>query len=268
MTRQHQTTGRLIPAHAGKTPLACGYWGMYTAHPRSRGENRDRVGTGRYEAWLIPAHAGKTGSHRRTGQMCRAHPRSRGENTQSRPTDHVESGSSPLTRGKHRAKLPAQKMLRLIPAHAGKTLSRTALPRTASAHPRSRGENWGGDADFDRRRGSSPLTRGKLPGSLRSFPGGRLIPAHAGKTQCRGPGCRESRAHPRSRGENCDQQQPRASRPGSSPLTRGKPALSVPLGNVTRLIPAHAGKTQTRSALWRRSQAHPRSRGENGDGLQ
>ena len=50
---------------------------------------------------------------------------------------------------------------------------------------------------------------------------------------------------------------------GSSPLTRGKPTLSNLTSSLTRLIPAHAGKTwltcRVRFAGW----AHPRSRGEN-----
>ncbi len=54
---------------------------------------------------------------------------------------------------------------------------------------------------------------------------------------------------------------------GSSPLTRGKlhdPADLV--GNV-RLIPAHAGKTQTWGPGPASRPAHPRSRGENSDTL-
>ena len=54
----------------------------------------------------------------------------------------------------------------------------------------------------------------------------------------------ENGAHPRSRGENSDPEGRLSISTGSSPLTRGKPALgrlaSVPSG----LIPAHAGKTR------------------------
>ena len=52
-------------------------------------------------------------------------------------------------------------------------------------------------------------------------------------------------------------------RPGSSPLTWGKPTLSWTPGWVKRLIPAHAGKTTSSTRLPRRLRAHPRSRGEN-----
>ena len=50
---------------------------------------------------------------------------------------------------------------------------------------------------------------------------------------------------------------------GSSPLTRGKPRPPrVGLG-ISRLIPAHAGKTWSPRAPTTATWAHPRSRGEN-----
>ena len=71
-------------------------------------------------------------------------------------------GSSPLTRGKRR--------------------SVTQATAELLAHPRSRGENPPpvriGVADP----GSSPLTRGKLAHQRVNRSDGRLIPAHAGKT--------------------------------------------------------------------------------------
>ena len=90
----------LIPAHAGKTPVARTIRGLGWAHPRSRGENAERVGQwplqrgsspltrGKHRAdWprgrsagLIPAHAGKTCRRARVSALRR--------------------GSSPLTRGK------------------------------------------------------------------------------------------------------------------------------------------------------------------------
>ena len=91
--------------------------------------------------------------------------------------------------------------------------------------------------------GSSPLTRGKL-GLLRGgLLGGRLIPAHAGKTWLQGESGGPGRAHPRSRGENLDARFGGELVLGSSPLTRGKPSGMYPSPPV--------------------SGAHPRSRGEN-----
>ena len=76
---------------------------------------------------------------------------------------------------------------------------------------------------IDWTQGSSPLTRGK-PASQSAFAArSGLIPAHAGKTP-HGLGPRLlDRAHPRSRGENQDENIMNLSKAGSSPLTRGKP---------------------------------------------
>ena len=55
----------------------------------------------------------------------------------------------------------------------------------------------------------------------------------------------------------------RVARLGSSPLTRGKLAAGLSERDVSRLIPAHAGKTLCPYQLCWSSRAHPRSRGEN-----
>ena len=52
-----------------------------------------------------------------------------------------------------------------------------------TAHPRSRGENMVSDGKVSLEDGSSPLTRGKPDGKLRTSNMSRLIPAHAGKTK-------------------------------------------------------------------------------------
>ena len=93
------------------------------------------------------------------------------------------AGSSPLTRGKPSASGLVALRLRLIPAHAGKTSVMTMHGGASRAHPRSRGENWGGDACGVVAAGSSPLTRGKLLGMVRLPARRGLIPAHAGKTK-------------------------------------------------------------------------------------
>ena len=113
----------------------------------------------------------------------------------------------------------------------------------ASAHPRSRGENF--------------------PPRCQRSAQQRLIPAHAGKTFRRKAGFSDWPAHPRSRGENAWTARGRSTGSGSSPLTRGKRGQGDDDAHTWRLIPAHAGKT-TRMRLRRRSsRAHPRSRGEN-----
>ena len=92
---------------------------------------------------------------------------------------------------------------------------------------------------------------------------GRLIPAHAGKTtRPTQPPCRRE-AHPRSRGENPLLAVPLPGGLGSSPLTRGKRLGYRFDDGDNRLIPAHAGKTNSIGRPGALPRAHPRSRGEN-----
>ena len=273
----------LIPAHAGKTGHTGYVSNRVGAHPRSRGENgrahrstlagggsspltgenADRDGTvysvegsspltrgkrvdqgldgsGR---GLIPAHAGKTDPRSSSLQWARAHPRSRGENFHANSNALKRAGSSPLTRGKRRG--GARRV------------------RLAVAHPRSRGENRRHRRPTGVSGGSSPLTRGKLQQAARPARRRGLIPAHAGKTAMK-PKCRsQSRAHPRSRGENGSWGNRRRAVRGSSPLTRGKPVDLHERERDLRLIPAHAGKTFPGPSGGFQVGAHPRSRGEN-----
>ena len=91
----------------------------------------------------------------------------------------------------------------------------------------------------------------------------RLIPAHAGKTECPCRKMAQDAAHPRSRGENPSSLRTESFKPGSSPLTRGKPTRWPWATSLPGLIPAHAGKTQPSGSAPCLPTAHPRSRGEN-----
>ena len=175
-----------------------------------------------------------------------AHPRSRGENLIGVAADLSAQGSSPLTRGKRDPVPRRLKGRRLIPAHAGKTPP-SGLSRTApTAHPRSRGENSMSSSTSASIAGSSPLTRGKPARRLRARPRGRLIPAHAGKTSSPGASSHPARDHPRSRGENLEDNWEVLDADGSSPLTRGKPGRPIASLETSGIIPAHAGKTSGR----------------------
>ena len=111
--------------------------------------------------------------------------------------------------------------------------------------------------------GSSPLTRGKLPGPPDPVPDQRLIPAHAGKTCAAFRHPARQAAHPRSRGENPGRLLIHETAVGSSPLTRGKHGRETLAFHPARLIPAHAGKTPRHERVLLHGEAHPRSRGEN-----
>ena len=134
----------------------------------------------------------------------------------------------------------------LIPAHAGKTASAFATVACMAAHPRSRGENTATLIRADDKKGSSPLTRGKLLQAEGHTLIAGLIPAHAGKTSTCGRRSTSWTAHPRSRGENICSGVNLSFLEGSSPLTRGKRFWPYARGILRRLIPAHAGKTLLR----------------------
>ena len=117
-------------------------------------------------------------------------------------------------------------VVRLIPAHAGKTRHAPSPSEPTTAHPRSRGENCQSIASVISALGSSPLTRGKREDRYPCLYVERLIPAHAGKTTSRRPRRSRSTAHPRSRGENLEEDSGLVDFLGSSPLTRGKHFLT------------------------------------------
>ena len=123
-------SGRLIPAHAGKTREYPQCSRAPGAHPRSRGENigwrwyhsgksgsspltrgkLDLGGASDHPPGLIPAHAGKTPWRTPSMPGRWAHPRSRGENLTEFTHYASVTGSSPLTRGKQSSTAcPAQR---------------------------------------------------------------------------------------------------------------------------------------------------------------
>ena len=187
---------------------------------------------------LIPAHAGKTGGDLRGELLEGAHPRSRGENEIVIALVRSGTGSSPLTRGKPGPCRARARSCGLIPAHAGKTSIRSLRSTIFRAHPRSRGENRMICRSAAARRGSSPLTRGKLRHEQRLPARDRLIPAHAGKTRSSSSSTSTRRAHPRVGGENEAPFTWNASFPGSSPRRRGKLLEAVLREVPERLIPA------------------------------
>ena len=73
----------------------------------------------------------------------------------------VVPGSSPRVRGKLVVSSDNPLIPRLIPACAGKTLSKPLTPFAARAHPRVCGENALSNVIQARRAGSSPRVRGK-----------------------------------------------------------------------------------------------------------
>ena len=190
------------------------------------------------------------------------HPRERGERISIFIIASNSDGSSPRARGTAGMDGAALKARRFIPASAGNGPPASAHPRSASVHPRERGERKRACCSMGTTAGSSPRARGT---AQRGEPLGeviRFIPASAGN----GPGgpCIPSSTavHPRERGERflCP---PRPSVwGGSSPRARGTGQGVGQILDRGRFIPASAGNGRP---WWRRSGAgsvHPRERGE------
>ncbi|ENO18106.1 hypothetical protein HMPREF9004_1137 [Schaalia cardiffensis F0333] len=176
--------GRFIPAHAGSTTQRYAEPPHNAAHPRSRGEHgyqdaRRALYAGSSPLTrgahpkhlhrhprhrLIPAHAGSTACSPPSSCSSGAHPRSRGEHSMYRGSRAHRVGSSPLTRGAHPIGVAEQIRRRLIPAHAGSTVSRFRHSHVPLAHPRSRGEHCHHNSTPLCQLGSSPLTRGARAG--------------------------------------------------------------------------------------------------------
>ena len=171
---------------------------------------------------LIPAHAGKTSAISNSRYPKAAHPRACGENAVRAASALNVAGSSPRMRGK-RHTLPIRECLvRLIPAHAGKTPRRAFHTTAAPAHPRACGENFLGHIEPSTVPGSSPRMRGKLRPDAAMAARRRLIPAHAGKTIRWMRAMWKKRAHPRACGENNGLGADKKREYGSSPRMRGK----------------------------------------------
>ena len=153
---------------------------------------------------------------------------------------------------------------RIIPAHAGQTTPSVFLPLPLPDHPRACGANTGKDAEKHFKDGSSPRMRGKHAsyGFIQAF--SRIIPAHAGQTEC-GTRARGRRTdHPRACGANTCKRACCRVRRGSSPRMRGKQPHIKPYRNGNRIIPAHAGQTHSSPFLSLSFADHPRACGANG----
>ena len=130
---------------------------------------------------IIPAYAGKRSVTVMVQSLTEDHPRLRGEKGGRTDVRWQKEGSSPLTRGKGRDRVVTISPKRIIPAYAGKRYLLYRLFVICGDHPRLRGEKWAVTSSVMRRKGSSPLTRGKgVPCPwFEAWQG--IIPAYAGK---------------------------------------------------------------------------------------
>ena len=154
---------------------------------------------------IIPAHAGQTTSGLPGAVTSSDHPRACGANVEMHASLGSHVGSSPRMRGKLRQQLHVPELFRIIPAHAGQTVS--IVPRSFAS----------------RFAGSSPRMRGKLICRFCRRCRMRIIPAHAGQTT-RTTSCPARYPdHPRACGANLGKIGSLFGSFGSSPRMRGKP---------------------------------------------
>ena len=176
-----EVSGRITPAHAGKTetliiqclwkwdhPRACGencinsYLALLGkgSPPRMRGKQIFVKGS-QILTGITPAHAGKTTRWRLSSFSYGDHPRACGENTAEQIRARRHRGSPPRMRGKRKDGSGGLKKWGITPAHAGKTLTMTIAACSPRDHPRACGENPLSFAILLEQRGSPPRMRGK-----------------------------------------------------------------------------------------------------------
>ena len=166
-------------------------------------------------------------------------------------------------RGKRHPPSPCNPVMRIIPAHAGQTVSNSSRTSARSDHPRACGANPALSVMTAAPAGSSPRMRGKRAGHrLRPRPY-RIIPAHAGQTTATRCPCESPADHPRACGANLTADDAHASTAGSSPRMRGKHLFDAFRVRGGRIIPAHAGQTMRCARLGRVMKDHPRACGAN-----
>ena len=247
--REHATSIAFRRLKPGSSPLARGTHGLI----------HKEGSAGR----LIPAHAGNIYAPSSFSPSAPAHPHSRGEHPFQTQRRDSGGGSSSLTRGTPLRPSGESGVGGLIPTHAGNTLKSTHCMALTRAHPCSRGEHVLAETRGEGGYGSSPLARGTCHSVRPSRCSPRLIPARAGNTFTSSRLTGIIPAHPRSRGEHVAPRPDGYVNPGSSPLTRGTPALLTDHDVSRGLIPTHAGTIRVTRQTEARTPAHPRSCGEH-----
>ena len=210
---------------------------------------------------IIPAYAGCTAVKRGSASRRWDHPRIRGVHTPMIMRLASHHGSSPHTRGAHRTHSQTTSKARIIPAYAGCTRPAGRRATGNRDHPRIRGVHSIDQARPGDLLGSSPHTRGAREFVCEGLVALGIIPAYAGCTSRPRRGRSRSADHPRIRGVHRGASDEHEHDPGSSPHTRGAPRVSGFPRDVSGIIPAYAGCTQTRPHHQRGIEDHPRIRG-------
>ena len=211
---------------------------------------------------FIPACAGNSHPQARMGRCSPVHPRVRGEQPRHAVCAMAANGSSPRARGTVGDCLWRAGRGRFIPACAGNSRRSRGRLRSASVHPRVRGEQLPLKTISTDQDGSSPRARGTGQQLGRAQAFGRFIPACAGNRPARTPATSARTVHPRVRGEQASTESGSLASSGSSPRARGTAEADAIEDAMARFIPACAGNRPSCGKQPSRKPVHPRVRGE------
>ena len=254
---------RIIPAHAGNSrpygqdradsadhPRACGelpkrrdiHVSCDGSSPRMRGTPHRRECVGRLRR-IIPAHAGNSQLILVSRRIRSDHPRACGELIALMRFLRASAGSSPRMRGTLLQVRPELSRGRIIPAHAGNSVTPSSTHRQFPDHPRACGELVPPGVTLAPKDGSSPRMRGTHMSGVAAVLTSRIIPAHAGNSRYWARFDSAPSDHPRACGELEVRPVHGAACHGSSPRMRGTRYGRAEIGHRNRIIPAHAGNS-------------------------
>ena len=174
----------------------------------------------------------------------------------------LSGGSPPHMRGKA---LPCPGLAvqgGITPAHAGKRRRASACTLPCWDHPRTCGEKAASRAIPSKGQGSPPHMRGKVAPVVVLKSAFRITPAHAGKRKSCAAAKTSAWDHPRTCGEKGSLPMLPDTRTGSPPHMRGKVPYPQRGPEVTRITPAHAGKSFLQFQRVCLCRDHPRTCGE------
>ena len=169
---------------------------------------------------------------------------------------------APHMRGKVIVDLVLTERHRITPAYAGKSRQGRSAPDCPRDHPRTCGEKLSNPPMNCSAMGSPPHMRGKDHRLFVNHRFLRITPAHAGKSPAMSPGHITLRDHPRTCGEKGISDFSGNYEDGSPPHMRGKARSPLLFPGISRITPAHAGKSKSCSMPVQAMQDHPRTCGE------
>ena len=171
---------------------------------------------------ITPAHAGKSGLGYGAGGGGWDHPRPCGEKASTTRNAISNIGSPPPMRGKAIRRKRVNHSIGITPAHAGKSYCDLHFCAHCQDHPRPCGEKFLQAVCPSATWGSPPPMRGKAVRHAVRGAGGRITPAHAGKSLDRPYRKRGEQDHPRPCGEKLNPRRNSGTAAGSPPPMRGK----------------------------------------------